>query len=700
MKRMITFWEVRLTILLLFLSITKGFTQNSPACIQNYSWATWSNFKGREATGTIQVNGKPVNVTMSANYEFGSTPTIYGFNNFSGYAGVSVIPNSTVPRTEWTAGAGGETKMCFSEPVTNPLLLISSLGSFFSSGNNGNSAVTLRFSEPYVFAHNATGIKSSSDYSITGEEGYAILLFPGTFTCLTIYSDTPEYYTNITWGLQPPIFPVKITENSKSCGSATLTASGGVSYKWSGGTTPTSATNTFEKSGAYAVIATNADGCTSIALKVVEVPSKIKDTTIVKTICQGETFEGYSSSGTYKNSFKTPIGCDSTRTLILSVVGFPQVNLSPTIDICTGKSVQLAPTVTPNNLPISYKWSTGQSTPSINVSQAGSYSLTISNGSCTKMYNTTVAVSKPPELKPNETACYSPPYMILDAGTLSTGTYSYLWSATSFTNPKLTVFQPGIYQVKVSTIGGGCESSRSITLLDVPQIDLGPDKIACEGESVVLRPNVNTSGNAINYTWSTGATGIETRVTQSGQYILTATEGPCSSRDTITVRTNPLPDVSKEANSCNEEPLVASGADNPDFSYLWDTGETSRSIPAQPDGVYRVKITNQFGCSVSRIITVAGPCNPRFYVPDIFTPNGDRVNDTFKVIMVGGEIISLSIFNRWGHPVYFEENKDPQWDGTFKNAPASNGSYAYILRYKIQNSEVTNEHRGLILLER
>lgn len=696
MNRLKMYWKFTLVLFFTYFIHLHGFSQ----CKQDYSWATWSNFKGREATGTIQVNGRPVNVTMSANYEFGSTDKIFDFVNFGGYSGVAAIPNTTVPKTEWAVGAGGQTTMCFSEPVTNPLLLISSLGSFFSPGSSNNSSVTLRFSEPFVIDYKGSGIKNVSSYSITGEEGYAILLFPGTFTCLTIFSDTPEYYTNITWGLQPPIFPVKITEDSKSCGSTVLTASGGTSYRWSGGKTPANATNTFEESGVYSVTATDANRCTSIALKVVNVPPKVQDATINKTICQGEIYEGYSSSGTYKDNFKTALGCDSSRTLNLSVIGLPQVTFNATNEFCEGNIVELSPTITPNNLPVSYKWTTGETTSKINVAKTGTYALTVSNGACSKSFSTTVVVGKPPELKPNETLCFSSPSMVLNAGALGTNTYSYFWASSNTTNPQLTIFQPGTYDVKVSTLGGGCVTSRTITVLPTPQVDLGLDKLTCEGEAVTLRPNVNASGGNINYSWSNGSTSIETKVSQSGQYILTATQGPCSGRDTIIVRNHPLPNIAKEATTCNEKPLFAAENDDSDLTYLWDSGETTRSIHAQPDGIYRVKVTNQLGCSLFRTITVSGPCNPRFYVPDIFTPNDDGVNDTFKAIMVGGEIVSLTVYNRWGHPVYFEQSKDPQWNGTFKDAAAPNGSYAYLLQYKIQNSESITEFRGAILLER
>jgi hypothetical protein len=136
------FWKSIFIVCLYFFANFKTIAQ----CKQEYSWATWSNFNGKNATGDILVNGKLVSVTMSANYDFNSTGSIYGFNNFSQFSGVSAIPNSTVPATTWSAGPGGKTTMCFSEPVTNPILLVASLGSLFSNGTG--TSVDLRLSEP------------------------------------------------------------------------------------------------------------------------------------------------------------------------------------------------------------------------------------------------------------------------------------------------------------------------------------------------------------------------------------------------------------------------------------------------------------------------------------------------------------------------------------------------------------------------
>ena len=229
------------------------------------NWAAWSSFQNvTSTTGTItDADGTQIGITMSANYAFGSTSSIYNYSRYSGYP--SAIPNSTVPETTWSAGVGGVTTMCFSKKVTNPVLLLSSLGSTLPQ------TCTLDFSLPYVVLYDGGGMVYNSSTEISGTEGYAIIMFPGDFTCVTINSTTPEYYTNLNWGIRPQPFNVTITDNSSPCGSAIETASGGVSYKWNGGDTPNQATNTFHQSGTYIVTVTNAAGCVTSASKTVSI---------------------------------------------------------------------------------------------------------------------------------------------------------------------------------------------------------------------------------------------------------------------------------------------------------------------------------------------------------------------------------------------------------------------------------------------
>lgn len=225
----------------------------SAQCQQSYNWTTWTTFTPNSATGTVLFNGQPVNVTMSANYTFSSTSDIYNYAAFNNF--FAPPPNSKVPQTTWAIGQGGQTKMCFSSQVENPVLVLASLG-------NVDTKVTLTLSRPYILVYDGGGNTFPNDTTIIGKEGYSIIKFPGKFDCVTLFSNDSENYTNITFGLNPQTFPVSVVRNPGACRFASYTASGGKKYAWSGGLYKDSSTNVFTSRGTYILTVTDDRGCT------------------------------------------------------------------------------------------------------------------------------------------------------------------------------------------------------------------------------------------------------------------------------------------------------------------------------------------------------------------------------------------------------------------------------------------------------
>lgn len=73
----------------------------------------------------------------------------------------------------------------------------------------------------------------------------------------------------------------------------------------------------------------------------------------------------------------------------------------------------------------------------------------------------------------------------------------------------------------------------------------------------------------------------------------------------------------------------------------------------------------------------------RLEIPNIFTPNGDQVNDSFRPIEETNIThIDICIYNRWGSPVYKETGTTFNWDGRFGNSACVDGVYYYIIRYE------------------
>ena len=79
----------------------------------------------------------------------------------------------------------------------------------------------------------------------------------------------------------------------------------------------------------------------------------------------------------------------------------------------------------------------------------------------------------------------------------------------------------------------------------------------------------------------------------------------------------------------------------------------------------------EFNISVSESMVV---------VPNVFTPNGDGMNDEFRVAYRSLKEFHCWVYNRWGHLVYEWSDPAKGWDGTIGGRPAAEGAYYYVIR--------------------
>lgn len=98
-------------------------------------------------------------------------------------------------------------------------------------------------------------------------------------------------------------------------------------------------------------------------------------------------------------------------------------------------------------------------------------------------------------------------------------------------------------------------------------------------------------------------------------------------------------------------------------------------------GSFKVRITNEYNCTLIQPFLVEEACEPIVEAPDAFSPNGDGINETFKIIQHFIQRPQLEIYNRWGEQVFQTDDLDHQWDGRYKGQVLSNQLFAYVLRY-------------------
>ena len=139
----------------------------------------------------------------------------------------------------------------------------------------------------------------------------------------------------------------------------------------------------------------------NLSLTPVNIAINNNSTNISKIICQGETYLGYKTGGIYNDTLKNFKGCDSIRTLNLTVIELPKIEFNNATEICYEGKIDVAPTFTPNNLLLNFKWSTGESSPKISVTQFGIYELTATNKTCSTKASTIILPCQAKIIVPN-----------------------------------------------------------------------------------------------------------------------------------------------------------------------------------------------------------------------------------------------------------------------------------------------------------
>jgi gliding motility-associated-like protein len=116
-------------------------------------------------------------------------------------------------------------------------------------------------------------------------------------------------------------------------------------------------------------------------------------------------------------------------------------------------------------------------------------------------------------------------------------------------------------------------------------------------------------------------------------------------------------------------------------TYMWSTGDNTATTSAGKPGIYWLRATNSAGCSIADSIEVFKSCY--LDIPNVFTPNGDGVNDYFfPRQFLSKQLVKfhMEIFNRWGELIFTTDNINGRgWDGKFNNQAQPSGVYVYMI---------------------
>jgi len=118
-----------------------------------------------------------------------------------------------------------------------------------------------------------------------------------------------------------------------------------------------------------------------------------------------------------------------------------------------------------------------------------------------------------------------------------------------------------------------------------------------------------------------------------------------------------------------------------------------------------VTVYSKDGCSTEAYITVIVIKDKRIFAPNVFSPNGDHINDAFTIFGTSSlkSIKRLQIYDRWGGLVFDKKDLVPSdpysgWDGTIQSQLALPGVYVWYAEGLFLDDEVVKAHGDLTLV--
>jgi len=404
------------------------------------------------------------------------------------------------------------------------------------------------------------------------------------------------------------------------------------------------------------------------------------------------------AAGVYSVSVVDNLGCiASLSTVTVGLDTRSSLSLGPDRSKCVGDTVVIIPRDGGAVGSVAYRWSNGQTTRTISVNTAGTYSLTTTNALNGCIGNSSLQVQF--VQKPNVAAganlslCLGAPQSLTSLQLTGNSPGGGTWAGTGvdpagqFTPPVSAIGQ--VLTLTYSVTVNGCANSapRQIALKQTPQVNAGPDADFCEGTVQVLQA-IGSPGSV--YRWNDGTQGSQLRPQQTGRYTVTVNLDGCEQSDAVDVNVRPLPrfSLTREAAICvgdNQQTQLRVVPGSADQIVAWTASNTSSTtLLVSSVGTYSVTVTGSNGCIARDAARVVDLCEPRLFAPNAFSPNGDGVNDTFVPLNAYTTDMELRIYNRWGEVIFASTPENPAWDGTYRGEPAQTMVYPYVISYKSQ----------------
>ncbi|HEX5111685.1 MAG TPA: gliding motility-associated C-terminal domain-containing protein, partial [Saprospiraceae bacterium] len=263
------------------------------------------------------------------------------------------------------------------------------------------------------------------------------------------------------------------------------------------------------------------------------------------------------------------------------------------------------------------------------------------------------------------------------------------------------ISQSGVYSYLLSLPGSGCDTTLDVYVTVLP----GPSIESTSDWNCIQQGTIEISVSGImpyQFLWNPALPG-DTLFTglQEGVYDVTVTDANgCETADSIIVPAATqlgfdLPNQYEIHAGDSVDIDITGSINEPGLTYQWSpplflSCATCPTPWAFPDSstLYSVLITDADSCTYALetwvIVTFDSSNFDQLYIPNVFSPNGDGVNDYWRPYsrLINAHINSLTLFDRWGEMLFHKEDYDINsfegWDGTFRGNKMQPAVFVYV----------------------
>lgn len=330
-------------------------------------------------------------------------------------------------------------------------------------------------------------------------------------------------------------------------------------------------------------------------------------------------------------------------------------------------------------------WSTGDTIDSISVTQSGIYWVELENDYCDRRDSVDVRF-RPVSVELWNDSTFCEPTMIIPDVTGQD--VSLLWSTG---DTSMSILHSSDQEVWLTVSNEWCADSDT-SFYSVEYFGINDSFfLYCEP----VQHKIDAGGGWSTYLWNTGSVDSSITVNESGTYSVVVSSANCSFSDSVAFVFSAYPEF-----ELGDDKLICTGQEIqivPSAFWpglRWNTGSTDSILSVSDTGLF-IAEASLLGCFFSDSIRVdrRSLAPDSFYVSNnVFTPNGDGMNDLFRISFEDPSLVSTEafhVYNRWGSLVYDAQVDGDGWDGSLPSGePAPSGTYFYLIRATSQCTDM------------